>query len=262
VSSLAILSAATIAPASAADIPVKAPTVQAVVFSWTGMYAGVHGGYGWGNNGTRDTHFFNQINGAITPLGVPDLEEIPAGLGINSRGFLGGGHFGFNYQMNRLVVGGEVDLSYTGIKGSAGVSGTVTSGGPPVTQPFSMTHSQHYQLLASVRARAGVTVLDNLLLYGTGGFAWTSVEQSLRLAFGGVGGTTYSGTGTQSPYGWVAGGGGEYALTRNLIARVEYLHYEFSSTRFSAGGDNVFQLRATFNNRLDVVRGALSWKLN
>ena len=37
--------------ALAADMPVKAPprTAAAAVYSWTGFYAGIHGGYGWGD---------------------------------------------------------------------------------------------------------------------------------------------------------------------------------------------------------------------
>ncbi len=58
--------------------------------------------------------------------------------------------------------------------------------------------------LKSLRARAGFS-FDKFLLYGTGGAAFQD--------FGDVG--------------WVAGVGGEYALTSNVSVGVEYLHYDF-----------------------------------
>ena len=39
---------------SAADMPVKAPVI-APLYNWTGPYAGVVGGYGWGNSKQTDS---------------------------------------------------------------------------------------------------------------------------------------------------------------------------------------------------------------
>src|SRR5215472_7617462 len=35
--------------ASAADLPLKAP-IEPLAYSWTGFYAGLNGGFGWGRN--------------------------------------------------------------------------------------------------------------------------------------------------------------------------------------------------------------------
>ena len=70
--------------------------------AWTGFYLGVHGGYGWKSND------FSFDEGAAGRLG-----------GIDSRGWLAGGHAGYNWQYGRAVAGLEADFSLTGIKGSS-----------------------------------------------------------------------------------------------------------------------------------------------
>lgn len=99
---LAGLGAALIATvASAADLPRKsapvAPAMRAIpAFTWTGFYAGLNAGYGFGN-----------FSGTATP-----------GFS-NPRGFVGGGQIGYNHQIGQFVAGLETDLAYTGIKDKA-----------------------------------------------------------------------------------------------------------------------------------------------
>lgn len=87
--------------AYAADLPRKtspvAPAVRAIpAFAWTGFYAGVHAGYGFGS-----------YSGTATP-------------GFASpRGFVGGGQVGYNHQIGQFVAGLETDLSYSGIRDKA-----------------------------------------------------------------------------------------------------------------------------------------------
>src|SRR6266446_51343 len=73
-------------PAFAADVGTKAPAYRAPplapVFSWTGFYVGVHGGYGWSSND-----------------------------GLDLKGGFGGGQVGYNYQMNNFVWGIEGDIA-------------------------------------------------------------------------------------------------------------------------------------------------------
>jgi outer membrane immunogenic protein len=83
--------------AHAADVPVrpyyKAPP-PAPVFNWTGFYAGLHGGYGWGDS------------------------EI-AGLPFNTDGWFGGVQAGYNWQFSpNWVFGVEADIAYSNIDGA------------------------------------------------------------------------------------------------------------------------------------------------
>jgi outer membrane immunogenic protein len=126
--------------ASAADIyqppppissPIYAPTP---VYDWTGFYAGISGGWSWGNSTASTGSAFNiPLNGGVL-----------------------GGQVGVNWMLsNNIVLGVEGDLSWTGQKG------TVTPG-PTVTQEMPW--------LGTIRARVGVA-MNNVMPYVTGGFA-------------------------------------------------------------------------------------------
>ncbi len=85
---LAALGVAT--PASAGDLPQRnynKPQTYQNLFNWTGFYAGVHGGLGWGDSSFGGT-----------------------------SGYALGGQLGYNYQLQSgMVFGAEADLSLTGI---------------------------------------------------------------------------------------------------------------------------------------------------
>lgn len=85
--------------AIAADLPRKSNPVapaftRAPAFSWTGFYAGVNAGYGFGG---------------FTGVG--------SGIFSDPSGFVGGAQIGYNYQVNQMVIGLETDLQYTGVSG-------------------------------------------------------------------------------------------------------------------------------------------------
>jgi outer membrane immunogenic protein len=199
---------AAFAGAAYGAMPVKAPRAAAVAWSWSGFYLGGHAGYAWG----RDP-FTN-------PFG-PTLIL----TGINSNGFVGGFQAGGNWQSGAWVGGLEIDLSGTTVKGST--SGT--------TGTFSVTRTDKFDLLGSARARLGYLVWPDVLLYGTGGLAWTRFVQTRDDADIGF---SSSSSNPSWRFGWVAGIGAETRLwDTNWLARVEYLHYDFldSGSSFSTG---------------------------
>lgn len=127
--------------AMAADIPSRttpaAPAFRAVpTFVWTGFYAGLNAGGGFGT-----------VRGTISPL----VDE-PAG-------FIGGGQIGYNHQIDRFVVGLEADLAWANLR--AGAS-PIAPAGTRSTLDF----------LGTVRGRVGYAMIDRFLPYATAGFAY------------------------------------------------------------------------------------------
>jgi outer membrane immunogenic protein len=218
------------AGAAYAAMPVKAPQPVAVPWSWSGFYLGAHAGYGWGRDPFTE------------PFGAFVLN------GVNSNGFVGGLQAGANWQRGAWVGGLEIDLSGTGIKGST--SGLDTTSG------FSETIKDKFDLLGSARARLGYLAWPNVLLYGTGGLAWTRfVQTDTDASIGSVS----TNANPSWRFGWVAGLGGETRLRdTNWLARLEYLHYDFgdSGDSFSSSGSGSTSGHLT----TDVVRAGLSYK--
>ena len=191
--------------ASAADLPVAREPIVApapAAYNWTGFYAGVYGGYGFGT----------QKSGGFL------------GSSLSPNGGVAGGTIGFNYQPynGTMVIGAEVDAGWADIKGSETIiaAGAVAAG------------TSTTEMLTTVRGRIGAA-FDRLLIFGTGGFAWGRNQLAISAALPALG-VAAAVSDTQSRYGWVAGGGAEYAFTNNLSAKVEYLFYEFGEANYFA----------------------------
>ncbi len=181
--------------ALAADLPnVKAPPVYAPPpFTWSGFYIGANGGYGW-TQGSSGTVF-------ITP---PGSSSIPyAGNSVNSNGAIAGGQLGYNWQFGSLVLGGEGDFDWTGIKGS-----TVPD---PQNGPVASLLTAKQNWLATVRGRVGYAI-GQVLLYATGGVGFTEANiTDTRLIYSND--TLRSGSATQ--VGGVVGAGAEWAFAES-----------------------------------------------
>src|SRR5689334_25080299 len=88
VSIAAVVSTLFVTQAYAADMPVKAPVRAVIPYSWTGWYAGLSAGYGWGSES-------NQFN-FDPPVPAP-FDNLSMHDKLN--GFIGGGQIGYNYQI-------------------------------------------------------------------------------------------------------------------------------------------------------------------
>jgi len=99
--------------AHAADIPrpiTKAPSlVVAPVAPWAGWYAGVQGGYGWGDPSA-------DVNpGSISPFPFAAIDArafaAPFTLRTRPEGGFAGFLAGYNWQFQTIVLGIEADFS-------------------------------------------------------------------------------------------------------------------------------------------------------
>jgi outer membrane immunogenic protein len=143
--------AALVGSATAADIPrrverqVTAPVPYvAAAYNWTGFYAGINAGWGWGTgslNGSRRTG------------------------DVDGDGGLIGGQIGYNWQIGQIVWGLETDLNWSGMEASRGCGGGLRCA---VSNDW----------LGTARGRIGLA-MDRWMPYVTGGLAYGDVSASV-----------------------------------------------------------------------------------
>jgi outer membrane immunogenic protein len=120
-----------------------------------------------------------------------------------SSGGAFGGHLGYNLQSGHLLGGVEADALATNLQTGQG-------------GPFSFSE----KFLTSLRGKAGY-VFGDLMAYGTLGVGWGTTDYANWL---GSHGATVDGA--------VFGVGAEYALTRNVSFRAEYMRYQFGDVTY------------------------------
>jgi outer membrane immunogenic protein len=137
-------------PAVAADIPVLPsyqPALVRPLYSWTGCYVGVNIG------GGASPHTFVDTAGTFAAVG--------ASLGDHtSRGVVGGGQLGCDYQVGSLVFG---------LRGLYDLSGMKASNAQPNVLFWNYSFVQSVAMLTG---RVGYTVTPTLLVYANAGGAW------------------------------------------------------------------------------------------
>ncbi|BCP53083.1 membrane protein [Kaistia sp. 32K] len=190
--------------AHAADLTYEpAPVVAPVAFNWTGFYIGVHGGIGGGG---FDTTFTDPGNFSV-------------GWSDNAFGAFGGAQVGYNYQFSpNWVVGVEADIA------AAGISAEHTA---DFNYGVSTNQEAKVDWFGTLRGRIGYA-WDNLLIYGTGGAAYGDVESSSSYTDN-VLGFTDSNSFSDTRWGWTAGAGVEYGITKNITLKTEYLYVDLGS---------------------------------
>jgi outer membrane immunogenic protein len=193
--------ALTAGAALAADLPTrKEPLLPAPPPPplWTGFYAGLNAGYGFGTNSNTQSVAYGSPWGVSLPAGfigdhpAASLTVLsPVGYALSSNGsnnqsgFIGGAQFGYNYQWGQnVVIGIETDIQGTGIRAGSFGAGLGQSGWdhPPIegVSPFGIQQtafggtsvSAGLDYLGTVRGRIGYLWTPTMLLYATGGFTY------------------------------------------------------------------------------------------
>jgi outer membrane immunogenic protein len=217
--------AADLPPAAAP--PPRAPAAYAPppLFSWTGFYLGINGGYGFGQSSWSDPN------------------DVPTG-NFNTSGFLIGGTLGANYQIGSFVIGIEGDGDWND------ANGTTFNGSCAPNPIFAGGCTTKSDWLATVRGRAGFA-WDRVLFYGTGGAAFGDVQAAAT-------GLPFA-SGTQT--GWTAGAGIEWAFAPNWTGKVEYLYVDlgnFSCPFTSCGATGNIPTTVTFTE--NIIRAGINYK--
>jgi outer membrane immunogenic protein len=202
-----------VAPANAADMPLKAPPMVAPYYSWTGCYVGAHTGWGWGRkSGTEQT---------ISPS--PKFTA----FGFDTSGAVFGGQVGCDYQFaGNWVLGVQGAISGTDINGV----------GADADPSEASTISVKVDSISSVTGRLGYAGWSQTLWYFKGGGAWVRDQWNLSNAV-----FDFPQVVTSTRSGWTIGGGIEWAFAPNWTAFLEYDYYDFGTKNvitFLEGGDD------------------------
>ena len=181
-----------------------------------------------------------------------------------SRGFSGGGQFGYNYQFpsSNFVLGIEADFQGSTLQGTYD---NFQAGGA------SWQDGSKVDWWGTVRGRAGYA-FGNFLPYATGGLAYGHVgtSGSCSAAAWPFSCDQSQGSVSGTHIGWTAGAGVEYAITHNLTFKAEYLYTDLGTVNFpnyyldatfggpaySAGDD--MRTKTTFS----TVRVGLNYKFD
>jgi outer membrane immunogenic protein len=172
---------------------------------WTGFYLGAGAGAtsanaDWEIDGGEG--FVTDEDGSL---------EDSQGLGVL------GTQAGYNHQFGSIVVGGELQYSYTNFE-----ENTRFDGGEGASLRTELHH------LGAVKARVGYA-MDKVLCFATGGLAVGDVK------------STYDSDGSpatkriSTEIGWVAGGGFEFAISENMSFVAEALYAEFQDDGVAQG---------------------------
>jgi outer membrane immunogenic protein len=194
----------------AADLPVKAAPVVPAYYDWSGVYVGVHAGYG---GGMKD--WFSDFAADFT-----------------ARGFLGGGQVGINKQLGSFVFGLELDGSWANIKGSQ----TFPFGGPVIGFQSTQTTTSKIDGLVTFAGRAGLAA-DRWFVYAKGGVTLAHESHALNdngTFPGGPFGLTATpfndtANGSEHRVAPMVGFGTEYALGNNWSVKAEYDYIHLGS---------------------------------
>lgn len=209
-------------------------------YRWQGTYFGAH--FGWAGS---------DIERSIL---APSFFAPVATVGQNEGSPIVGLQLGQNWTSGPWVFGTEVTFS----------------GGPmgEMTSPFFAVDrwTGNVNFLTTVTGRLGYAA-GSTLFYVKGGYAGAQVDATLtdHAACGaGFGGGCLHGGGKDWMNGWVAGGGVEYAILRNVTLGLEYNFIDLGSTHQVNG--TVAPALAALDQKVDVeiqtVTARVSFKLN
>jgi outer membrane immunogenic protein len=194
---------------------------------WSGYYIGAHGGYQWSD---IDITFDHSL------LGLGD------GATLDTDGWMGGAHAGFQQQFGKYVLGVEVTGSWGGADGSAEASfdvGSITCGrigcfgaAANGTDKVSASLDSLYTLVG----RFGYT-FDNVLLYVKGGLAagqistHGSLTGDVEVCLFRCGSFDYSAVGStkKKHYGWTIGAGAQLMISSNVSFGLDYGYINLGS---------------------------------
>jgi len=233
------ISACIASPALGADMALPAPAPgyvpSAMPYDWGGFYLGGFGSYTRSHTTTTTTANGLSFGPTTITTSAPHI----------------GGQIGLDYMLpSRIVIGIVGDLS------SGQRSPLITTVG---ALGATSTAQSQTTVSGTLRGRLGYAI-DRVLLYGTGGWAWSS-GNATRTQNSGTVGNAVAGTTENvniTPEGWTAGGGGAFAVTQNLNVFAEYRYTNVKSSV----GYQISELSTSLTSKINTVEVGLNLKVD
>lgn len=166
---------------------------------WTGFYGGLSLGYGAGQDAVSEIDSGRRY--------------FPATSGV-----VAGTQLGWQKQLGRFVVGGELEAGWLGQSGDV----------RRADDGAALTAEAQLGAYAALSGRLGYLVAPDWLLYGRAGLAVAAIDAETRQTCGSDPGCGNSRAETRDhAYGFAFGGGVEHALSARWSLRAEYQYLEF-----------------------------------
>lgn len=170
---------------------------------WTGFYAGLQAGYGSSDSRYSDDNYLSENN---------------------PNGFIGGVYAGYNYQRSdRVVLGIDADIVYSGMKGSDGQRFL----SDPSVSIAGVESDLEIRWSGAVRARLGYAA-GRFLPYIAGGISFARYDFRWEDHVNGTVPFKHSDT----RIGWNIGAGFDYAASDRVTIRAEYRYADFGTDNF------------------------------
>lgn len=207
---------------------------------WSGGYLGATAGYAWSNRDARVTTSDPQ-GSLIDPSGLTQAVLLPTRLSASHSDATAGIEAGYNHVVvQHVLLGAEADVSFGGKTANGAFASTFNDPQQPIPAYTSLSALQtRLNWLSTARVRVGYAT-GRVLAFATAGLALGRVHSEAVLAISNTGNPpsdTYTGGRTQTRAGYVIGGGGEYAVSRALSFKIEYLCYRLGTVNYVAGPD-------------------------
>ncbi len=203
-------------------------------YDWTGFYIGA---------------FLENAQSKTNTSSLDTVSGGRSGYETDASQWGGGLQLGYDYMLpSRLVLGIVADMSSGGTK-----TATIADASGSSANQMTVFDSE------TIRGRVGYAA-DNILLYATGGFAWSNaqfVRTQLTGALNGATAATDEAT-NKGLLGWTAGGGIAYAFAQNWNVFVEYRNTGFAAASLALPFS---QLTATSTTTVSIVEMGLNYKL-
>ncbi|HEY5105218.1 MAG TPA: outer membrane beta-barrel protein [Caulobacteraceae bacterium] len=222
---------------------------------WTGGYVGVYVG------GSDTTTNLQEING---PGELAFLPGERTRTDIDHSAVVYGGFAGYNYQFpnGQVVAGAELEIG-----GNSGSATGVTNSGvipnaPPIEDNIPTYNKLALPWTFRARARLGYA-LGDVLPFVAAGVTVTQAQLDLTFPcpnFPSPGTTVYTANTSKTLTGFNVGAGVDWAITRNLVSRVEYIFDDYGTPSFAENGSQGWNNRRLSALQSNTLRVAIGYK--